>query len=145
MDVYWLTLWIIPLIIFLSLVSNTNKIKKLILILFIPFFSFTQDLYRFEKFKEVTVELPGEVYREVEKSYESLYNDDFEIEIAVIEGESYEYFRDLSEYVEEFREAYKYKKPKGVYKNNNGVFFKKNIREGITSQYSVTFSKEENK
>ena len=111
--------------------------KLLLLLLFVPIVSFGQFQYGFEINKEVSASFPSEeVYYDTPSKYsESLFNDDFELKIMVFTGKSYDEYSDLSDYIDEVVEDSDF--------INGGIFMKKKIRTGITSQYSTTYSKEE--
>ena len=52
----------------------------------------TMDVYVFNGLSEVSASLPGDVYYSKSEFSESLYNDDFELEINCYKGNSYDYY-----------------------------------------------------
>ena len=92
-------------------------------------------VYEFEVLSEVSASLPGDVYYSKNESLESLYNDDFALEITCYKGDGYEYFPDLTNYINEMSEGLGYIK--------FGDFIKQDIKPGMKSQFSLTYSEEE--
>jgi ABC-type lipoprotein release transport system permease subunit len=122
--------------------KNHLKTKTAVVIFLITFSSIiygqqdTMNDYEFEVNSEVSVSLPGEVYYEnnEDAEFETLYNDDFELDLTCYKGGDYSYFPDLTEFINEIAEDY--------YKDFSD-FIKKDVKPGVKSQYSITFDKEE--
>lgn len=93
--------------------------------------------YVFKNSNNVIVSLPSEdvSYKELNTFSESMFNDDFEIVLTRFDGESYEYFPDLSKYIKEKAKSEKIK--------NYKDFIEKNIRPAMNSKFSVYHNKEE--
>ena len=123
--------------------KNYIKINTIVAIFLITFSSIiygqqvTMNEYEFEVNSEVSVSLPGEVYYEnnEDAEFELLYNDDFELELTCYKGSDYDYFPDLTEFINEIAEGYSFK--------NFSDFIKQDMKPGVKSQYSITFDKEE--
>lgn len=95
----------------------------------------TMDVYVFNGLSEVSASLPGDVYYSKSEFSESLYNDDFELEINCYKGNSYDYYPDLTNFINEMSKQLGYTK--------FGDFIKQDIKPGMKSQFSLTYSAEE--
>ena len=95
----------------------------------------TMGVYVFEGLSEVSASLPGDIYYSKNINSESLYNDDFELEITCYKGDNYEYFPDLTDFITEMSEGLNYTK--------FGDFIKQDIKPGMKSQFSIAYSAEE--
>jgi len=93
--------------------------------------------YDFEVNSEVSANLPGEVYYDnnEDADFETLYNDDFELDLTCYKGNNFEYFSDLNEFINEIAEGYEFK--------NFSDYIKIDIKPGVKGQYSLTYDKEE--
>ena len=60
---------------------------------------------------------------------------DFELDVTAFEGDNFDYFDDLKDYIDEMIEFGEYKK--------SSFFAKNEIRPGVESRFSITYSKEE--
>ena len=94
----------------------------------------TMDVYVFNGLSEVSASLPGDVYYSKSEFSESLYNDDFELEINCYKGNSYDYYPDLTNFINEMSKQLGYTK--------FGDFIKQDIKPGMKSQFSLTYSAE---
>jgi hypothetical protein len=95
--------------------------------------------FKFKISEKVSVKLPSNgddvFYKELTSTTESIFNDNFDIELTKFDGEYYEYFPDLSKYIKEIAKGSKIKK----YKD----FIEKNISPAINCKFSVYYSDEE--
>jgi hypothetical protein len=93
------------------------------------------NVYVFERLTEVSASLPGDVYYSKQEISESLYNDNFELEINCFKGKGYDYYPDLTNYINEMAKDLGYTK--------FGDFIKQDIKPGMKSQFSLTYSAED--
>ena len=67
--------------------------------------------FRFKISEKVSVQLPSNgddvFYKELTSTTESIFNDNFDIELTKFDGEYYEYFPDLSKYIKEIAKGLK--------------------------------------
>tara|TARA_B110000003_G_C16554352_1_gene497878 strand:+ start:501 stop:983 length:483 start_codon:yes stop_codon:yes gene_type:complete len=115
--------------------------KKIILFLtLIPLFTFGQDSYELNVYDEFTVSISGDVYYSSEKDddgglvYEELYNDDFELVVTVYEKGSYDYFSDLTLFIDEMAEGFGYKK--------HSEYYQRNYSRGLSGVFHITYDKQ---
>ena len=123
--------------------------KLLFILLIIPFLTASNLIYSqkyiLTEHEEFEVSLPGDVYyaanrnKEGQLLYEELFADaeysDFELDVTVFEGDDFDYFDDLTDYIDEMIEFGEYKKSR--------FFAKSEISSGVNSRFSITYSEEE--
>ena len=115
--------------------------KLFFLLFFIPLVSCVEDTYTLDIYDEFKVSLPGDVYYKEYKDDEGnliaeiLYNDDYEVLVTVYEGEDFEYFSNLNDYIDEVAETMEYEK--------HNAYLKKEYSDGVTGYFHLTYSKED--
>ena len=115
--------------------------KKILftLALLISINSFGQDDYVLEIYDEFNVSLPGDVYYKESKDDEGnliaeiLFNDDYEVWVTVYEGNDFEYFSNLNDFIDEIAETMEYEK--------HSAYLKKEYSDGVNGYFHLTYSK----
>lgn len=114
--------------------------KLVLLLLFIPLVTFGQNFYSFEVYDELSVYLPGDVYYTDQKDdngnliYEELFNDDFELVLSVYEKDAFDYFSDLTLFIDEVVDQMEFQK--------HSEYYKKNYSDGLSGLFHITYSKD---
>ena len=114
--------------------------KNIFFLMLIPFISLGQSTYELNAYDEFNVSIPGEVYYSSSKNddgvllYEELYNDDFELIVSVYEKGAYDYFSNLTLFIDEMADDLDYEK--------HSEYYKRNYSKGLSGVFHTTYDKQ---
>lgn len=114
--------------------------KNIFFLMLIPFISLGQSTYELNVYDEFNVSITGDVYYSSSENddgvllYEELYNDDFELIVSVYEKGAYDYFSNLTLFIDEMADDLDYEK--------HSEYHKRNYSKGLSGVFHITYDKQ---